>query len=117
MEPPSGKDRLFGIVAGSRKAQGSPLERHGACPMRTLQCRMSGLPRDYAAAYSTRCITQKQTEPQEDEKGGIGPLHHAHTAEVYSQDPETGEWINQGTGERHPADHFDGTQHQIQDRG
>ena len=39
------------------------------------------------------------------------------TFEAYSQDPETGEWINQGTGEKHPANHFDGRQHQIQDRG
>ena len=29
------------------------------------------------------------------------------TFESYTQDPDTGEWINQQTGERHPADHFD----------
>ena len=29
------------------------------------------------------------------------------TMSTYSQDPATGEWINQQTGERHPADHLD----------
>ena len=30
------------------------------------------------------------------------------TSAAYIQDTETGEWINQKTGDRHPADHFDG---------
>ena len=34
------------------------------------------------------------------------------TAAAYSQDPATGEWINQQTGERLPSDHFDGNIHQ-----
>jgi hypothetical protein len=38
------------------------------------------------------------------------------TIEAYGQDPETGEWINQETDERHPADHFDGRFHPPQER-
>ena len=29
------------------------------------------------------------------------------TIEAYNQDPETGEWINQHTNVRYPANHFD----------
>ena len=37
------------------------------------------------------------------------------TAASYSQDPATGEWINQQTSERHPADYFDGRLHRAQE--
>ena len=36
------------------------------------------------------------------------------TFDTYSQDPETGEWINQNTNERYPADHFGDTIKAIQ---